>query len=289
MSRLTVVKLLSGLGAMVASVRGHVIQPNTLDLNDTGIDLALGNKVNDFLAIRAALSTPLDDFSFDNNCDFANQLFIRHGIDEAKNMAASALAKLSTENPFQNNVPYDDPWKAMRFAVFGTEQTTSQNTLIGGITFHCGEPALAVAATQKNPFDCVMCRVQADDGSFVIMDAFQFLSANEQEPDTRDWDTNHCGWSDGRNIALCTDTLPGGAKDFKLLSETTPAAGKSMGEFKRTYGATMLHELSHVYGTEDKKNGYDFDGVVSLRSNAESGTNRDFPGKNADSYAIFGT
>nr|OQO29287.1 hypothetical protein B0A51_04081 [Rachicladosporium sp. CCFEE 5018] len=122
--------LLSGLGFMVSFARNHVIQPNALDLNDTGIELALGNKANDFLAIRAALSTPLDSYSYDENCNFANKVAIRYGIDEAKNMAASAVAKLSTENPFKNSAPYDDPWKAMRFTAFGSEQTTSQKSLI---------------------------------------------------------------------------------------------------------------------------------------------------------------
>ena len=46
------------------------------------------------------------------------------------------------------------------------------------------------------------------------MDAFQFLSADDRAPESRSWDTQHCGWGEGRNIALCTDTLPGGAKDF---------------------------------------------------------------------------
>nr|OQO29286.1 hypothetical protein B0A51_04080 [Rachicladosporium sp. CCFEE 5018] len=121
------------------------------------------------------------------------------------------------------------------------------------------------------------------------MDAFQFKAANDRVPDNLlEYDIEKCGWGKGRNIVLCTDTLLGGAKNFKLLRETTPAAGMSMGEIKRTYGATMLHELSHVYDAVDIPGGYDYEGVVSLRSAAESGRNRAFPGKNADSYALFG-
>ena len=100
-----------------------------------------------------------------------------------------------------------------------------------------------------------------------------------------------CGFQVGHNIVVCPDSLPGGSKGFQALSGYEPAGGQNLECAKSTWGAMMVHELSHIFGTRDGgiHYAYGFQPATQIATDAGNGQGNGgiTPLTFADTFSLF--
>lgn len=169
----------------------------------------------------------------------------------------------------------------------------------------CGEPAplpdsnldcsqflSCESVSSPNP----VCLLKTKGHSAMKFDAYKnFVDPAWANPS----DLNHesyseqlsCGFQSGYNIVVCPSALPGGSRGFQELSTIDPGPGSALQCYKDTWGAMFVHELSHVFGTNDygPPYGYGFEGAQKIASDAKGGSakNGASPLKNADTFSLF--
>ncbi|MDI1487369.1 MAG: hypothetical protein OHK93_006638 [Ramalina farinacea] len=144
------------------------------------------------------------------------------------------------------------------------------------VRVYCGQP-------NANIDVCNTCRDTGFDAFENFVDP-AWSAANNLNHDQYITETQTCGFQEGHNIVVCDKSFAGG---FQPLTSYEPQAGQNLECAKSTWGAMMVHELSHVFGTRDGGDVYAY-GFDAAHQIAEAGGARGItPLGFADTFSLF--